>query len=79
MDVAKAVGVLATNGGKITDYEGGELVRRPAAPIIGVPTTAGTASDVTIFCVITDRASQVQVFLPFGQPGDASSHYGPQN
>lgn len=56
MDVAKAVGILATNGGTITDYEGAERVGRPAAPIIGVPTTAGTASEVTIFCVITDRA-----------------------
>jgi alcohol dehydrogenase len=56
MDVAKAVGILATNGGKITDYEGADRVATPAAPIIGIPTTAGTASEVTIFCVITDRA-----------------------
>ncbi len=56
MDVAKAIGILATNGGKITDYEGLDRVPRPSAPVIGVPTTAGTASEVTIFCVITDRA-----------------------
>lgn len=56
MDVAKAIGILATNGGKITDYEGADKVAKPAAPIIGVPTTAGTASEITIFCVITDRA-----------------------
>ena len=56
MDVAKAVGILATNGGTITDYEGWDRVPKPAAPIVGVPTTAGTASEVTVFCVITDRA-----------------------
>lgn len=63
MDVAKAVGVLATNGGGIRDYEGWEKVPRPAAPIIGVPTTAGTASEVTIFAVITDRRRHFKMSL----------------
>lgn len=56
MDVAKAIGILAANGGKITDYEGWEKVPNRSAPVIGVPTTAGTASEITVFCVITDRA-----------------------
>jgi alcohol dehydrogenase class IV len=49
------VAILATNGGSITDFEGADRVPKPAAPVIGIPTTAGTASEITPFCVITDR------------------------
>lgn len=58
LDTAKACGVLATNGGRITDYEGVGKVPNPAAPVIGIPTTAGTGSELTINLVITDRARQ---------------------
>ncbi len=54
MDVSKAVGVLAKFGGKITDYEGLYKVPGQIVPIIAIPTTAGTGSEVTASAVITD-------------------------
>lgn len=54
-DCGKAIGILATNGGNIEDYEGIHLSKHVSLPIIAINTTAGTASEVTINYVITDE------------------------
>lgn len=54
IDCAKAVNILLTNPGPIHQYEGRDLVKNPTKPLIAVPTTAGTGSEVTAVTVVTD-------------------------
>ena len=56
MDTAKAIGIIATNPefADVRSLEGTAPTKNPCAPIIAVPTTAGTAAEVTINYVITD-------------------------
>ena len=72
MDVAKAVAVLASNPGKLLDYVGIGKVTHPLPPVIAVPTTTGTGSEVTQFTVITDHAQRRKVVI--GSPWVAPSH-----
>ncbi len=60
MDVAKAVGVLATFGGAITDYEGAGKVPGRILPLTAIPTTAGTGSEATASAVISDHVRNVK-------------------
>jgi alcohol dehydrogenase len=70
IDTAKAIGVLLTHGGTIQDYEGLGMVSRPITPLISVPTTAGTGSEVTFWAVITDtkRKFKMSVGSPLIAP-----------
>jgi alcohol dehydrogenase len=63
MDCSKAIGLVATNGGQISDYAGKDKLHRNLPPLIAVNTTAGTASEVTRFAVITDENSHIKMTI----------------
>lgn len=63
IDTAKAVAALATNGGRLPDYQGIDRFRRPSLPLLALPTTAGTGSEVTRVAVVTDRQRGVKMML----------------
>ena len=62
-DCAKGIGMVAANGGRIHDYEGIDRSNRPLMPLMAVNTTAGTASEITRFCIITDTARKVKMCI----------------
>jgi alcohol dehydrogenase class IV len=63
MDAAKSIAALSTNPGKISDFMGAGKIPKPGAPVIAIPTTAGTGSEVTPFTIITDTSRDVKMLI----------------
>jgi alcohol dehydrogenase len=62
-DCGKGIGLVAGNGGKIQDYEGVDQSTKAMPPFIAINTTAGTASEMTRFCIITDAARHIKMAI----------------
>jgi alcohol dehydrogenase class IV len=63
LDTGKAVAVMASNEGTIGDYAGYDQIPAGGLPLVAIPTTAGTGSEVTRATVITDAARDVKMML----------------
>ena len=60
LDIAKITSVMLTNAGPIEKYFGMELVPNPGIPLVLIPTTAGTGSEMTSICVLSDTRNKVK-------------------
>lgn len=63
IDSAKAIALLHTHGGKITQYEGRGIATKNVTPIVAIPTTAGTGSEVTKSSVVTDTGRRFKMSM----------------
>lgn len=66
MDTAKLAGMLWVNGGTVRDYIQGKAIEKPLPPLIALPTTSGTGSEVTWSAVFTDEATKLRHAFGFG-------------
>jgi len=63
IDTAKGIGILASNHGRIHEYEGANLVTQPIPPLVCVPSTAGTGADVSQFAVIANKRTKEKMTI----------------
>jgi alcohol dehydrogenase class IV len=63
MDAAKGIGIVASNGGNILDYEGIDRVPVPMPPLLCIPTTCGTSADVSQFAIINNTGARVKIAI----------------
>lgn len=62
-DVAKAIAILASNGGSLQDYEGVNMIVTPLPPMVIVPSTAGAGSEVSQFTIIVDTERKLKMSI----------------
>jgi alcohol dehydrogenase len=62
-DCAKGIGLVTAGGGHIRDYEGIDQSKVPMTPLISINTTAGTAAEMTRFCIITNSSNHVKMAI----------------
>lgn len=63
MDAAKGIAVKAANEGNIEEYISGRKIKIKAIPIVCIPTTSGTGSELTPFAIFTDKIRQIKTCL----------------
>jgi alcohol dehydrogenase len=62
-DCGKGIGMVISNGGHIRDFEGVNKTTKPMPPFLAINTTAGTASEMTRFCIITNSDTHVKMAI----------------
>lgn len=63
IDCAKAIGIVHTNGCDVHAFEGADQVEMPGPPLICIPTTAGTAADISQFCIVVNSAERYKMAI----------------
>ena len=63
IDCAKGIGIASTNNANICTFEGVDQVTEPGPPLICIPTTAGTAADISQFCIIVNSPNRYKMAI----------------